>query len=56
MGYSAAHSEKLFTKILEQDGARLPSERRYQARQRTPSEGISIPRSLYDELQRLNQN
>jgi LDH2 family malate/lactate/ureidoglycolate dehydrogenase len=51
-----AHSEKLFAKILQQDGARLPSERRYRARQRTPSEGISIPRSLYDELQRLNQN
>lgn len=50
-----AHAETLFARILEQDGARLPSDRRYAARQRTPSEGITIPKSLFDELQALRQ-
>ena len=37
------HAEALFARILEQEGARLPSGRRYAARQRTPTEGIAIP-------------
>ena len=45
-----AHAEKLFARILEQDGTRLPSDRRYRARERTPSEGVTIPRSLHDTL------
>lgn len=45
------HAELLFTKILAQDGTRLPSDRRYAARQRTPTQGITIPQTLYDELQ-----
>ena len=48
-----AHAESLFAKILEQDGTRLPSDRRYAARQRTPTEGITIPQSLYDTLTEL---
>ena len=44
------HAEALFARILEQDGARLPSDRRYAARQRTPLEGVTIPRSLYDTI------
>jgi LDH2 family malate/lactate/ureidoglycolate dehydrogenase len=48
-----AHAEKLFANILQQDGARLPSDRRYAARLRTPTEGIAIPRTLYDELHAL---
>jgi delta1-piperideine-2-carboxylate reductase len=48
-----AHAEKLFTRILEQDGTRLPSGRRYEARKRTLTEGITIPKTLYDELQVL---
>lgn len=46
-----AHGEMLFTKILEQEGTRLPSDRRYAARKRTTVEGCKIPRSLYDTLQ-----
>ena len=46
-----AHGEKLFEKILEQDGTRLPADRRYEARDRTTKEGVFIPRSLYDSLQ-----
>ena len=49
-GAQLAHAEKLFTKILEQDGTRLPSDRRYQARERTPTEGVTIPKSLHDTL------
>jgi delta1-piperideine-2-carboxylate reductase len=48
-----AHSERLFAEILAQEGTRLPSDRRYAARQRTPMEGITIPRALYEELQAL---
>lgn len=45
------HAELLFTKILAQEGTRLPSDRRYAARQCTPTQGITIPQTLYDELQ-----
>jgi LDH2 family malate/lactate/ureidoglycolate dehydrogenase len=48
-----AHAEQLFARILAQEGARLPSDRRYAARQRTATEGITIPQALYEELQRL---
>ena len=45
-----AHAETLFAKILEQDGTRLPSDRRYRARERTPTGGVTIPKSLHDTL------
>jgi delta1-piperideine-2-carboxylate reductase len=48
-----AHAEQLFANILAQEGTRLPSDRRYAARQRTPTEGVTIPQALYEELQRL---
>ncbi|HSF32006.1 MAG TPA: Ldh family oxidoreductase [Candidatus Tectomicrobia bacterium] len=48
-----AHAEQLFMKILAQEGTRLPSDRRYAARQRTTTQGITIPQALYGELQRL---
>ena len=47
------HAEALFAHLLEQDGARLPSDRRYTARQRTPTEGITIPRTLHDTIASL---
>lgn len=46
-----AHGELLFSKILEQEGTRLPSDRRYQARKRTAVEGVSVPKVLYEQLQ-----
>ena len=52
-GDPVRHAEALFARILEQEGARLPSDRRYAARLRTPTEGITIPRSLHDTIQRL---
>jgi delta1-piperideine-2-carboxylate reductase len=45
-----AHAEMLFEKILEQEGTRLPSDRRFAARARTPREGVRIPRSLHQTL------
>jgi LDH2 family malate/lactate/ureidoglycolate dehydrogenase len=50
-----AHAERLFARILAQPGTRLPSDRRYAARQRTPGTGITIPQALYDELQGLKR-
>ena len=50
-----AHAEQLFASILAQEGTRLPSDRRYAARLRTPTEGITIPRTLYEELQGLKE-
>jgi delta1-piperideine-2-carboxylate reductase len=48
-----AHAEQLFTNILAQEGTRLPSDRRYAARRRTATQGITIPQALFEELQRL---
>ena len=45
------HGEMLFRKMLEQDGVRLPSDRRYEARQRTTAEGVLVPRSLHDSIE-----
>lgn len=50
-----AHGEQLFKRILEQDGARLPSGRRYETRKRTTVEGVMVPRTLYDTLQILKE-
>jgi LDH2 family malate/lactate/ureidoglycolate dehydrogenase len=47
-----ANAETLFSAITAQ-GARLPSQRRYQARERSDREGISIPETLYQDLVNL---
>lgn len=47
------HAEALFAKILEQEGTRLPSNRRFEARKRTVEQGISIPLSLYETIQKF---
>jgi len=46
-----AHSEELFTRILSQDGTRLPGARRLAAREKTTGEGITIPASLHETIQ-----
>lgn len=51
-----ARAEALFERILAQEGTRLPSDRRYRARKRTPREGISIPASLHAKLQELQES
>ncbi|MCL5426440.1 MAG: Ldh family oxidoreductase [Gammaproteobacteria bacterium] len=46
------HAEVLFEAILGQ-GARLPSQRRFEARKRSQANGITFPKTLYDELKAL---
>ncbi|WP_336800733.1 Ldh family oxidoreductase [Kaistia sp. MMO-174] len=47
-----ASSERLFSTIVDQ-GARLPSVRRYEARARSLAHGVQIPRHLYDQVMSL---
>ena len=47
-----ARAEALFSAFTEQ-GARLPSQRRYQARERSLKDGVRVPRHLYDRARRL---
>jgi len=47
------HAERLFDRMLAQEGVRLPGERRLRARERTPSEGIDVPRALWERLREL---
>jgi len=49
---AAARAEQLFAAITGQ-GARLPSERRYAARERSLAHGAEVPRALYDDILRL---
>ncbi|MDF3838276.1 Ldh family oxidoreductase [Cupriavidus basilensis] len=47
-----ARAETLFEAMVGQ-GARLPSQRRYQARESSLRHGVRIPRSLYDDINAL---
>ena len=54
-GLAAEHlqrAERLFDDILGQ-GARLPSQRRYEARRRSLSDGVLIPATLLEEIRAL---
>lgn len=42
--------EGLFQEMLDQEGVRLPGDRRLANRARTPTEGVEIPRKLHDEV------
>jgi delta1-piperideine-2-carboxylate reductase len=42
-------AENLFEGIVSQ-GARLPSQRRFEARKKTATEGVAFPRHLYDDI------
>lgn len=48
-GSNFERAEMLFDAIVDQ-GARLPSQRRFAARARTTREGVTLDRSLYDEI------
>ncbi|WP_308725599.1 Ldh family oxidoreductase [Metapseudomonas otitidis] len=48
-------AEALFAAITDQ-GARLPSQRRFAARQRSEREGVWVGRALLDDIQRLIDN
>lgn len=47
-----AQAEVLFEGVIDQ-GARLPSQRRHEARRRSQLEGVEIPAELYQELTEL---
>ncbi|WP_243369368.1 Ldh family oxidoreductase [Microvirga solisilvae] len=47
-----ARAETMFDAIVGQ-GARLPSQRRYEARERSERQGVRIPKVLYDDLKAL---
>ena len=44
------HAERLFEALLEQQGTRLPGDRRISNREQSMREGISIPASLYEKI------
>jgi delta1-piperideine-2-carboxylate reductase len=48
-----AHGERLFERMLQQEGVRLPGDRRFQARAETPEQGIEVPRSLRETIEGL---
>ncbi len=47
------HAEQLFAEMSEQDGVRLPGDRRLAARVRTPEEGVHVPKSLHEKITEL---
>ena len=48
-----SHAEQLFGRVLSQPGTRLPSDRRYAAREETVSNGVLVPGSFYQSLQEM---
>lgn len=50
------HDEKLFTAISEQEGTRLPGQRRLIGRAKTEQDGIEVPQSLHETILTLMQN
>jgi LDH2 family malate/lactate/ureidoglycolate dehydrogenase len=44
------HSEKLFNKVLSQEGTRLPSARRYAARRESVGNGVLVPSAFHQTL------
>ncbi|MEX2520098.1 MAG: Ldh family oxidoreductase, partial [Paracoccaceae bacterium] len=45
------HGERLFAELLSEPGVRLPGARRAAMRPLTPVDGVTIPTSLYEEIQ-----
>ena len=52
-GDSLARAEGLFAEVLSQDGTRLPSDRRYAARERTRVDGVEVQGALHATLTAL---
>ena len=50
-----AHAESFFAGLAALDGTRLPGDRRYANRERTPTTGVRIPKSLHDKILGLSQ-
>lgn len=52
-GDAVAHGERLFERMLSQEGVRLPGDRRLIARSETPESGIEVPQSLHRTIEGL---
>lgn len=50
-----AHGERLFERMLAQEGVRLPGDRRLIARAETPEKGIDVPGVLWEAIQGLRE-
>jgi LDH2 family malate/lactate/ureidoglycolate dehydrogenase len=48
-----AHGERLFARMLAEEGVRLPGDRRLIARAETPEQGIEVPRALHERIEAL---
>lgn len=44
------HAEGFFAGLTALEGVRLPGDRRYANRARTPGEGVRVPQALYDKI------
>lgn len=51
-----ARAEQLFTRILQQEGTRLPGQKRHAQRESTMAEGVDIPATLRDEIVELRDS
>lgn len=47
------HGERLFARMLAQEGVRLPGDRRLIARRETPEAGIEVPAVLHEKIEAL---
>jgi delta1-piperideine-2-carboxylate reductase len=47
------HGERLFARMLAQEGVRLPGDRRLIARAETPEAGVEVPAVLHEKLEEL---
>jgi delta1-piperideine-2-carboxylate reductase len=47
------HGERLFARLLAEEGVRLPGDRRLKARTETPEQGIEVPLALYEKIRGL---
>lgn len=50
------HAERLFARILEQEGTRLPGQRRHEIRARSREHGVDVASNLLDEIRGLAGN
>jgi len=48
-----SRAEALFSSVLDQPGTRLPSERRYKAREKHLRDGVDVSQQQLDELSSL---
>ena len=48
------HAESFFANLTALDGVRLPGDRRYANRARTPNQGVQVPKSLHDKIVALS--